>query len=427
MISKERDGESEARLSAGPSDIHPMRRGWAHWRGDVAFLCGMLTLTLLTGVSLSAVGNVLTAPSRASRSAATSRATTPFVTSAGSSSVSTACRVTSTAVTTDTAPGSSSPATANVIAATTRDYAVGQPNLAFMQGAVDAQDNLWVGAMDANTLDRISATSGSLLACSPPSGAGGIMQTTVDSQGEIWFTEQNANYIGEFTPSKQTFKTYPLGEVNGHGMGPQDLAFDTNGALWFTELTGGAIGRFDPATGVIRSYPVPAPAAGSPSLPFALAITGDGQVWFGDLSGGAVGRLDPATGAVQLYHLANPQAEIFSLAADATGRLWFTELEQGKIGMVDSRTGQVAEMPVPTTLGTVSGLYAITVTPNGAVWFASASLNALIRYIPQTGAFTFYTLALPASVPYGLSQDSTGNLWFTASRAPYNYVGELRP
>ena len=63
---------------------------------------------------------------------------------------------------------------------------------------------------------------------------------------------------------------------------------------------------------------------------------------------------------------------------------------------------------------------------NGAVWFASASVNALTRSIPQTSVFTFYTLAVPSSVPYGLSQDCNGDVWFTASRTPYNYAGELR-
>ncbi|MGH2516022.1 MAG: hypothetical protein ACRDHP_10245, partial [Ktedonobacterales bacterium] len=97
----------------------------------------------------------------------------------------------------------------------------------------------------------------------------------------------------------------------------------------------------------------------------------------------------------------------------------------GKLGMVDSATGAITEIPVPSTLGQPSGLYALTVTPNGDVWFAVASANALVRYVPRTGAFAFFTLAIPASVPYGLSLDSAGNLWFTADSTPTNYVGML--
>lgn len=285
--------------SAAQSWLQRIGRDWARWRGDAAFLLATLALALLTAVTLSSLGAALTAPPRASRSARlANREVTP-----STSGASTSCQASSATVTDDQALSPTSTTTAGVIAATTHDYAVGQANVGFMQGSVDARGDIWVGAMNAKTLDRISAASGSLLICSPPSGAGGIMQTAVDSQGAVWFTEQNANYIGKFTPATQTFTTYSLGQVNGHGVRPQDLAFDANGILWFTELGGGGIGRLDPATGAIRSYPVPAPASGAPSFPFALAITHDGQVWFGDLSGGAVGRLDPVTGAVRLYHL----------------------------------------------------------------------------------------------------------------------------
>ena len=88
------------------------------------------------------------------------------------------------------------------------------------------------------------------------------MATAPDNQGDIWFTEQAANYIGRFDPRTEKFTTYPLDSENGHGMGPQDLRFDANGKLWFTLLTGGRIGRLDPATGAIQTWTIPAPRDG---------------------------------------------------------------------------------------------------------------------------------------------------------------------
>jgi virginiamycin B lyase len=301
------------------------------------------------------------------------------------------------------------------------------PNAGLMQPSVDAEGNVWVGEMGTNHLTRVDARSGAVTSWTPPGGQYNIMATTADTRGNVWFTEQAANYIGRFDPRTQKFTTYPLDTVNGIGMGPQDLRFDAHGKLWFTLLSGGRIGRLDPATGAIQTWPVPAPQAGAKSYPFAIAVTPNGQVWFGMLTGGAVGKLDPATGKVTLIHLANPKTEIFSMASDAAGNLWVTEMQTGKLGRIDAKSGQASEIDVPTALGNPSTLYAVAAASNGEVWFASAGANALVRYIPQSQAFTFFVLPTPSSVPYGVAFDSAGKLWFSADGTPANYIGVLSP
>jgi streptogramin lyase len=296
-----------------------------------------------------------------------------------------------------------------------------------MQPSVDADGNVWVGEMGTNHLTRIDASSGVVTSWTPPGGQYNIMATTADQQGKIWFTEQAANYIGRFDPRTEKFTTYPLVTENGQGMGPQDLRFDSNGKLWFTLLTAGRIGRLDPATGAVQTWELPAPRDGVKSLPFALALTPDNQIWFGMLSGGAVGRLDPVSGKVTFARLADDKAAVFSMSSDGAGNLWFTEMQTNKLGRVDGKTGQVSEIEVPTALGNPSTLYAIATASNGDVWFASSGANALIRYTPQSQTFRFFVLPTPASVPYGVAFDSAGKLWFSADGQPANYVGVLSP
>jgi streptogramin lyase len=296
-----------------------------------------------------------------------------------------------------------------------------------MQPSVDADGNVWVGEMGTNHLTRIEASSGAVTSWTPPGGQYNIMATVPDKQGNIWFTEQAANYIGRFDPRTEKFTTYPLGSEDGQGMGPQDLRFDASGKLWFTLLAGGRIGRLDPATGAIQTWMVPAPRDGVKSYPFALAITPDGQIWFGMLSGGAVGKLDPASGKVTFAQLADDKAAVFSMASDSTGDIWFTEMQAGKLGQVDGKTGRVSEIDVPKALGNPSTLYAVATANNGDVWFASGGANALIRYTPQSQAFRFFVLPIPASVPYGVAFDSAGKLWFSADGRPANYIGVLSP
>ncbi|HLZ25301.1 MAG TPA: hypothetical protein VKQ30_24535 [Ktedonobacterales bacterium] len=389
------------------------------WQRDTWFMLLVLAVGVVTAFVLSAGGTAITAaPGRAvgSTPAAT---TTPALRSGSPCTLASATMSPGSAAGSLPAPGANG--AAPVI---TSNYIIDQPNVGLMQGSVDAQGNVWFGEMNVNKLVRLDSHTGSLLVCTPPKGSYGIMQTTVDGHGNVWYTEQNSGYIGKFVPATQTFTTYPLDQVGGHSAGPQDLSFDPSGKLWFTEVSGNRIGRLDPATGSITSFTVPTPASSSTACPFSLAFTGS-DVWYGDLCAGVVGRLDPASGAITLIQPSTPHAQIFSMAADHQGRVWFTELEQGDLGMIDSHSGAVTELRVPATFGPPSGLYAVTVAPNGDVWFAVASANALVRYVPQSGVFSFFTLSIPASVPYGLTLDSAGNLWFTADATPSNYVGML--
>jgi streptogramin lyase len=233
-----------------------------------------------------------------------------------------------------------------------------------MQPSIDQAGNIWFGEMFANALARLNPRTGAVSSWKPPDGQNNIMATAVDGAGNVWFTEQAANYIGRFDPSTAQFTTYPLTEVNGHSAAPQDLKFDAAGNLWFTEVNAAKIGRLNPGTGAITTWSIPALSPRGPSLPFCLAVTSSGSIWFGDLSGGVVGRLDPTSGHVDL------------------------------------------------------------VARSGDVWFTSAAANALIRYVPGSRAFTIYQLGIPSSIPFGISFDRQGNLWFTASTNP-NYVGAM--
>ena len=313
----------------------------------------------------------------------------------------------------------------SVRAAKVRIYKVSPPNAGLMLPTVDRRGDIWFGEMATNQLARLDARTGTITSWTPPNGEGGIMGTMVDAGGNVWFAEQNANYIGRFDPARQTFGIYSLGSGKDHRVGLEDLQFDASGQLWFTETVAGRIGRLNPASGAIQTWVVPASAPGTPSYPFGLAITHDGQVWFGTYSGGVVGHLDLTSGRVLLYHLANSAEQIYSLATDDRGRrIWYTELQFGKLGMIDTTTGKVTELPVPTALGNPEDLHSIAVA-NGDIWFTSSGANALVRYSPDDGAFTFLRLPVPGSIPFGLALGSANTLWFTAGGNPVNYIGEL--
>ncbi len=315
---------------------------------------------------------------------------------------------------------------ATVVDGNVAAYALPNPDAGLMQPSIAPNGTVWFGEMTTNQLGMLDPASGQVRAWTPPNGKNTIMTTQVDSAGRVYFAEQAGNYIGRFDPATRTFKTFALPLTNGHSSGPQDLRFDSSGAVWVTLASGAAIGRLDPNTGALQTYPVPSPGAGETSDPWALAIASTGQVWFGMLTGGVVGWVDPQTGQVSLIHLADSQAQIFSMAADGQGRVYFSEMQAGKLGVIDTATGKVRELSVPNVLGDPTSLYAVTCA-NGSAWIASSGANAIIRFDPVPGAFTFYKLPTPNSIPYGLAVDRRGHVWFAADDTAGNYIGELTP
>lgn len=373
---------------------------------ELAFWGGVLLLVALTLLVLPPLGAALARP-----------ATTPRPATAVSLEPA--------------APPIPSTLSASVRGGDVRVFTLPNPKAGLMQPAVDAQGHVWVGEMDANRLAELDPATGQVREWQPPGGLHTIMATQVDAQGRVYFTEQAANYIGRFDPATQTFKIFHLPESDGHTSGPQDLRFDSQGRLYVTLASAGRIGRLDPATGALDTWPVPAPGGGASATPWALAVTPGGEVWFGYLAGGAVGRLDPATGQVTLYHLSDPQAVVFSMAAGGNGLVYFSELQAGKLGVIETATGRVRELSVPTALGDPQSLYAVTSapgTPGGDAWFCSAGANAIVRFVPADGTFTFYTLSVPSSIPYGVARDpASGAIYFAADAAAGNYIGALTP
>jgi virginiamycin B lyase len=367
---------------------------WLRGReGDAWFMLIVLVIGVVSVVGLQGIANAMSAPPRAA--AQTQR------------------------------PAAQANLPQGAVAAHEKVYHLPGPNPALMNPAIDQQGRVWVGEMGQNKLAVLDPHTGKAQAWTPPGGQFNIMEEVVDQQGAVWFTEEAANYIGRFDPTTQTFKTYPLGNVNGNIAGPEALAMDSQGNLWFTEVTGGALGRLDPATSAVTTFPLPAANGAAPAYPYALAITPDGAVWYGNLSGGQVGRLDPATGNVTTYSVGDPKAQIYSMTIGPDGAVWFTELLSDQFGRIDPQNGQIRMVSAPHTLGDPATLYDV-VTRGDALWFTSTGANALMRYTPASGQFQFYQLATPSSVPFGLAVGGDGALWFTADGAP-NYIGVVRP
>ena len=130
---------------------------------------------------------------------------------------------------------------------------------------------------------------------------------TVGSDGNLWFTELNANKIGRVTNAGvvKEFSTPSMGRLSGITAGP-------DGNLWYVRSENPAIGRMTTA-GVATEFPI---TGGSP---MAITAGPDGNLWVADFAG-AAWRVPPGdpTRMTKFPLRGSPN----SIAAGADGNIW---------------------------------------------------------------------------------------------------------
>jgi streptogramin lyase len=242
----------------------------------------------------------------------------------------------------------------------------------------------------------------------------GLWGITAGPDGNLWFTEQNANKIGMINPTTHTITAFAIPTA---GSLPRGVAAGPDGNLWFTEASAsnaGKIGEINPATHVITEFAVP--HTGSASAPDQIVSGPDGNLWFTEYLADNIGMIDPATHVISEFAVPTAGASPIGITAGPDGNLWFTEDVSGKIGMINPSTHVVTEFPVPYSS---SRPYGISVGSDGNLWFTDLGANAIgvVTLNPTFSMHLVITQPPPTSVTagsgFGLTvqaEDSSGNL-----------------
>jgi virginiamycin B lyase len=106
------------------------------------------------------------------------------------------------------------------------------------------------------------------------------------------------------------------------------------------------------------------------------------------------------------------------MAATPDGNVWFTDYGANAIGYITPKSA-IHEFPDPSPY---NGLNALTVGPDGALWFTRQ--DGVIGRLTTTGALITTKLSTPNSQPDGVTSGPNKTLWFTELGA--NRIGSLR-
>ena len=236
---------------------------------------------------------------------------------------------------------------------------------------------------------------------------------TTGPYGNLWFTENLINEIGEISPQTGRITEYNIPTNNAY---PIDITTGPDGNLWFTEQMGKKIGKISPKTGIITEYTIPNTVAD----PIGIVAGPDGNLWFTDED--EIGEISPTIGVITEYDIPTPDANSAAITLGPDDNLWFTE--QDKIGEISPKTDDITEYNVPNVMGNLMG---ITAGPDGNLWFTGQAMNDICKISPTTGNITEYNVPSANADPGGITVGPDGNLWFTETGDNLDPGGKFSP
>src|SRR5271157_3378755 len=85
-----------------------------------------------------------------------------------------------------------------------------------------------------------------------------------------------------------------------------DITAGPDGNLWFTDNRGNKIGEISPATGRVKEYNIPT----NGSYPIGITTGPDGNLWFTESTGNKIAKISPSSGKITEYNIATQMAAV---------------------------------------------------------------------------------------------------------------------
>jgi virginiamycin B lyase len=304
----------------------------------------------------------------------------------------------------------------------------------------DSLGNIWYTTLTGNKIgvQRVDGTTGSWTVPTSSSGPYGI--TEGPSGTGMWFAESTGNKIGSIS-STGTFSEYAIPTASSH---PLEVV-SACGNIWFTEYDANKIGELNPNTGSITEYSVPTTS----SEPTGITADANGNVWFTERNGnklamiatvgaaasppdGSMYVLNDGAGTVVNYAAGNyvppPAAEITGIAGsspggsgqmafDSSGDLWVTN---GAAVSEYAPGASGAATPLTTFTPTDTTASAIAVDSSGEIILASGANNAIYVYAAGSSGTPTPLRTISGSLtdlsgPVRLIIDGSDNVWVANS------------
>jgi streptogramin lyase len=220
---------------------------------------------------------------------------------------------------------------------------------------------------------------------------------TVAPDGSLWLTDPNENAVIRIARDR-TVTTFPLATADAR---PWGIAADRQGNVWFTEADANQIGRVT-LSGALQEYALPTSNSMPNTMPKGIAVDDRGNGWFTESKANKIGRISPQ-GVIDEFKIptldSNPQCITFG----PDGAMWFTESDGNRIGRIT--TGQ--QSTTPSSSG---------VLPSGQ-WISPADAQ-LVGDVVHFAARAYPTRSSDPTIQSVNFNVGSQNSWVMACQAP---------
>lgn len=255
---------------------------------------------------------------------------------------------------------------------------------------------------------------------------------TSGSDGNIWFSVHNGNYVGTVNVTSGVISKYPLcTETISQQCDPAGITTGPDGDIWVVDNVLTFISNFQSddtpylkqitTNGTIaNTFPLP-----TNWIPDKITEGPDGNLWLSvgasdlDSSASAIERVTPS-GNATVFPLPNGE-EADTIITGSDGNLWFTDPKTLSIGRM-SLTGSVTEFYVD------QNPIDIAKGPDGNLWFTEGGGQSDIGRITPSGVFTQFPITSPKQ-GWNIITGPDGNIWITGFEGGFSnsFIGYLTP
>lgn len=162
----------------------------------------------------------------------------------------------------------------------------------------------------------------------------------------------------------------------------------------------------------IIEYELPEPAK-----PLYPLYDGKSSIWISDASSPKLWQFSLDTQEFTSYSFDGLTSML--LTQDNQGRIWFTDTPRNQIGYFDPSNQKITTKTLPKIDPVIYENIATFIQADfdGNIWIAITNKDVILKYQPNLDSFEKIKMPAPESLPFALTIDNEGKIWFTESAA----------
>jgi copper transport protein len=226
-----------------------------------------------------------------------------------------------------------------------------------------------------------------------------------DGKNSIWISDPSAPKIWEFKLDTQEFSSYSF-----NGLATMFLTMDSNGNIWFTDSPRNQIGYIDVETKEISTKTIPnLDPVMVDNKPIFIQADFDDNIWITIVNKNKILKYLPDDDVFKVLELPERDSFPFALSVDSDGNIWYTATGIGKFGYIDPNEGKITQFSKEIPL---EGPEFLLFDKNEDVWIAEHTGTAITKFNPVLETFEKISVPDDEALPFGMTFDRYDNIWF---------------